>query len=162
MSVNKYKSHLLVLPEDDANRQLANGFDLNLSSRQYHVEEVAGGWHRVCERFVSDHITPMQNNPDRFVVLLIDFDNDLSRRETVKSHIPADLRDRVFVIGTRSNPEALKKAGLGTYETIGSLLADDCRDDSQLTWGHELLRHNEDELTRLRDTVRDFLFHPSR
>lgn len=30
MSVNKYKPHVLVLPEDDANRQLANGFLLGL------------------------------------------------------------------------------------------------------------------------------------
>ena len=26
MSVNKYKPHVLLIPEDDANRQLANGF----------------------------------------------------------------------------------------------------------------------------------------
>jgi hypothetical protein len=29
MSVNKYHPHVLVLPEDDANRQLANGFLLD-------------------------------------------------------------------------------------------------------------------------------------
>ena len=26
MSINKHKPHLLVLPEDDADRQIANGF----------------------------------------------------------------------------------------------------------------------------------------
>ncbi len=26
MSVNKYKPHVLILPEDDADRQIANGF----------------------------------------------------------------------------------------------------------------------------------------
>lgn len=38
--------HVLVLPEDDANRQLANGFLLDgfLSGRQMLVLEVAGGW----------------------------------------------------------------------------------------------------------------------
>jgi hypothetical protein len=91
MSVNKYKPHVLVLPEDDANRQLANGFDLNLSSRQYGVEHEAGGWYRVCECFVSDHINPMRRNPERYMVLLIDFDDDLTRLDTVKSKIPADL-----------------------------------------------------------------------
>ena len=36
MSVNKYLPHVLVLPEDDANRQLANGFllDPNLLDRR--------------------------------------------------------------------------------------------------------------------------------
>ncbi len=29
MSANKYQPHLLILPEDDANRELANGFILN-------------------------------------------------------------------------------------------------------------------------------------
>ena len=32
MSVNKYQPHVLVLPEDDANRQLANGFLLDQTS----------------------------------------------------------------------------------------------------------------------------------
>jgi hypothetical protein len=31
MSVNKYLPHVLVLPEDDANRQMANGFFLDQS-----------------------------------------------------------------------------------------------------------------------------------
>ena len=26
MSVNRYRPHIMILPEDDANRQLANGF----------------------------------------------------------------------------------------------------------------------------------------
>jgi hypothetical protein len=159
MSVNKYKQHVFVLPEDDANRQLANGFDLNLSSRQFRVLEVAGGWARVRDIFVSDHVIPMRNNPSRFMVLLIDFDDDLDRLETIKSDIPADLTDRVFVVGTRSNPEALRKAGLGPYEAIGSSLANDCRDGTQTIWAHELLRHNEDELARLREAVCGFLFH---
>lgn len=152
---------MLVLPEDDANRQLATGFDLNVSSPQYRVEEGAGGWHRVCECFVSDHLIPMQKYTERYMVLLIDFDNDLSRLETVKLQIPDDIADRVFVIGARNNPEALKRAGLGSYETIGSLLADDCRGETEVTWSHDLLRHNEGELTRLRDAVRPFLFPPS-
>ena len=44
MSVNRHKPHLLVLPEDDANRQLARGFELELSTRQFQVLQPAGGW----------------------------------------------------------------------------------------------------------------------
>lgn len=46
MSINKYKAHLLVLPEDDANRQMANGFilDPNLNERVIQVLPPVGGW----------------------------------------------------------------------------------------------------------------------
>lgn len=47
MSVNRYQPHVLVLPEDDANRQLANGFVLDLDAtvltRIQVLEEVGAG-----------------------------------------------------------------------------------------------------------------------
>jgi hypothetical protein len=82
MSVNKYLPHVLVLPEDDANRQLANGF----------------------------HVSGMRKYTDRFMVLLIDFDDHLNRLKTMKDSIPEDLLDRVFILGTLSKPEALRQA----------------------------------------------------
>jgi len=53
MSVNKYLPHVLVLPEDDANRQLANGFQLDvfLATRRMQILEEAGGWQEVLNRF---------------------------------------------------------------------------------------------------------------
>lgn len=33
MSVNRHKEHILVLPEDDANRQMANGLVLEMPDR---------------------------------------------------------------------------------------------------------------------------------
>jgi hypothetical protein len=76
MSVNKNRPHIFVLPEDDANRQLANGFFLDHSlwnrrrrfqvlaldhslwnrRRRFQVLAEAGGWRRVLECFQSDHI----------------------------------------------------------------------------------------------------------
>lgn len=52
MSVNNYKPHLLVLPEDEANRQLANGFlqDFSLNLRCIQVLPIAGGWARCWTR----------------------------------------------------------------------------------------------------------------
>jgi hypothetical protein len=64
----------------------------------------------------------------------------------------------VFIIGAFSTPEALRRAGLGSYEAIGGALADDCRNGTKSVWEHELLRHNEGELNRLRESVCDFLF----
>ena len=92
MSVNKYLPHVLVLPEDDANRQLANGFllDESLSMRQIQVLEVAGGWKEVLNRFNSDHIGEMDKYQERFVVLLIDF--GLSARIRESGQISGILR----------------------------------------------------------------------
>jgi hypothetical protein len=46
MSADRFKAHVLVLPEDDANRQLARGFLLELDtfvSRSIRVLPVSGG-----------------------------------------------------------------------------------------------------------------------
>ncbi len=93
------------------------------------------------------------------MILLIDFDNNEDRLRTAKAAIPEGLADRVFVLGALSEPEALK-AVLGPYETIGSEMANDCRDETDTTWGHDLLRHNAGELDRLRKHVRSILFDP--
>ena len=60
MGVNQYKPHVLVLPEDDANSSLANGFHLELGQiRQMQVLEVAGGWNEVLTLFESVHAAEM-------------------------------------------------------------------------------------------------------
>jgi hypothetical protein len=159
MSANKYQPHVLVLPEDDANRQLANGFllDQYLSTWKIQVLEEAGGWNEVLERFISDYATGMELYTGRYMVLLIDFDGKEERLQDVKVRIPGHLRERVFILGALSEPEALRK-DLGSYETIGLAMAQDCREDTDTTWGHELLRHNAGELERLRESVRPILF----
>jgi hypothetical protein len=158
--VNRDQPHVLVLPEDDANRQLANGFHLQVDfarQRRMQVLPVAGGWIRVLEQFKSDHLNIMVGNPNRFMILLIDFDGRAERLNMAKAAIPDELADRVFILGAFNEPEALK-VELGSFENIGSSLADDCRDDTYTTWGHQLLQHNAGELDRLREYVRPILF----
>ena len=159
MSVNKYLPHVFVLPEDDANRQLANGFhlDQNLATRQMQVLEEAGGWLCVLERFKADHVPEMRRNQNRFMVLLLDFDGREDRLDRAREEIPADLKERVFVLGASSEPEDLRQH-LGPYEDIGLALAKDCRENTEEMWGHPLLCHNANELERLRKYVRPFLF----
>jgi hypothetical protein len=156
--MNKYRQHIFVLPEDDANRQLANGFLLDVSSRQVQVLVEVGGWAQVRDRFTLDHVDGLRKYDGRFMVLLIDFDNHINRLKTMKAAIPEDLIDRVFILGTLSEPEALRQAGLGSYETIGKVMADDCRSGTQAIWAHDLLRHNEGELARLRIAACGVLF----
>jgi hypothetical protein len=160
MSVNRFQPHVLVLPEDDANSQLANGFWLfpSLLSRRMQVLPSAGGWHNVLESFVADHADQMRENTNRSIVLLIDFDEQEARLTEVKAKIPEELAERVFVLGVLSEPEALRRGLRRSYETIGSEMAKDCRDETNEVWGHALLRHNATELERLREHVRPILF----
>jgi hypothetical protein len=160
MSVNRERPHVFVLPEDEANLQLATEFLAQVDAnrqRQMYVLDVANGWNRVLTLFESVHVTEMDRCPRRFMILLIDFDGRRERLNVAKARIPNHLSDRVFVLGALTNPEALRKM-LGSYEKIGSDLATDCRDATDTTWGCDLLQHNEDELDRLREHVRPILF----
>ncbi|MDP1748975.1 MAG: hypothetical protein Q8L22_05930 [Reyranella sp.] len=158
MSVNRELAHILVLPEDDANRQLANGFVLNIATAQIQVLREVGGWARVRDRFASDHVDSMRKYPGRYMVLLIDFDGYIQRLQEMKAVIPQDLANRVFIFGARSEPEDLKRARLGTYETIGKAMAEDCRNGTQEMWAHNLLEHNQGELARMRNAACGILF----
>lgn len=160
MSVNRYQPHVLVLPEDDANRQIANGFHLQIDlalQRRMQVLPVAGGWNDVLDQFRSEHISELTRHPNRVMVLLIDCDGDADRRRVAKTSIPPTLTERVFILGVLTEPEQLKP-DLGSYEQIGSALASDCRDGTNQTWGHHLLQHNASEIDRLRASVQPILF----
>ncbi len=160
MSVNKHLRHVLVLPEDDADRQIANGFlkDPALLTHRIQVLPPADGWMKVLECFKSDHVRQMDSWPLRSMVLLIDFDNDTNRLTYARTFVPDRLMDRVFVLGAWTDPQKLKASLDLTLEAIGEALAKDCREETDATWGRELLRHNSGEVDRLRDRVRPFLF----
>lgn len=160
MSVNKHKPHVYILPEDDANRQIANGFRLGVdshSARQLFVLPVAGGWIKVLENFKQDHRFEMMRFPDRLMILLIDLDGNEQRLFDVKKDVPGELIDRVFFLSTLTKPEDLKPH-FGHLELIGTNLAQDCRDNTDGVWSHKLLKHNQTELDRLRECVRPILF----
>ncbi len=161
MSLNKYQPHLLVLPEDDANRQIARGFILNpnLNTRLIQILPPVGGWGRVVETFLTVSAPSMRQFPKRMVVLLMDFDDRERRRSDVERQIPADLKERVFILGVQSEPEKLKMTTEKTFEKIGEALAADCADSNCRLWEHDLLKHNKAELDRMVLSVRPFLFN---
>lgn len=160
MSVNRHKPHLFVLPEDDANREIANGFRLAIAVvSAIYVADVANGWMKVLKLFEDVFVKEMRRYPKRVMVLLIDFDGaGDARLEYAKERIPLDLVDRVFVLGSMLEPQDLRKDLGVSFESLGRALAKDCREDSNLTWHHPMLVHNLGELTRLREQVRDILF----
>jgi hypothetical protein len=157
MAVNRELPHLFVLPEDDANRQMANGFHQRIDRvRQMQVLRPAGGWTKVLTVFGSEYVTAMERNANMFVVLMIDLDENSSRLDQARAAIPHYLADRVFILSTWSRPEKLKP-DLGTFEAIGLKVAEDCRNETDGTTRHDLLRHNLGELNRLRQHVLPFL-----
>lgn len=160
MTVNREKEHLLVLPEDDANRQIVIGFinDLNVNNSVIQVVPIADGWKKAVEQLTNDYGPGMRKYLKRRIVLIIDFDKNENRFSYVDSHIPEDLKERVFVLGVQSNPEKLKSDSRKSFEEIGKSLAQDCSDNPNELWGHNLLQHNKGELDRMASSVKPWLF----
>lgn len=159
--INKYRAHLLVLPEDDSNRQIANGFILNpaLNQRAIQILPVVGGWTKVVNEFINTHVNEMIKYSERRMVLLVDFDHQAKQRlHGIKNGIPEQINDRVFVLGTFSEPESLKTDLNQSFENIGKALSKDCADDTRTVWNHALLKHNQSELKRMIKRVKPFLF----
>lgn len=162
MSVNLYKPHVLVLPEDDANRQLVNGFlqDPTLNLRAIQVLPIAGGWAKVRDVFAHAQLALLRKYPERHLVLLIDFDEHVADRAQIfQAVIPADVRQRVYLLGTHDEPEPLRKACGVSLEKIGEQLAGACANGEPGLWSHAMLAHNGAELERLTQNVKPFLFH---
>ncbi|WP_009631376.1 hypothetical protein [Synechocystis sp. PCC 7509] len=83
----------------------------------------------------------------------------MDRLVYVQNHIPSDLKDRVFVIGVLSEPEKLRSNINKSFEEIGDTLAQDCPENQNELWGHELLKHNKAELARIVPSLKQFLFN---
>ena len=159
--MNKYVSHVYVIPEDDRDRQLADGFVLHHQVKDARIQVVppAGGWAKVLETFRDEYIPRLRDYPDSHVVMLIDFDDQVEARTArFDEEIPEEFEARVFVIGSSDEPETLRKALKIGFEEIGRRLADDCAAGTTVYWGHEQLQHNDAERQRLVKTVRPFLF----
>lgn len=159
--MNKYAPHVYVIPEDDANRQMADGFVLHARVKETRIQVVppAGGWPKVLTTFQHEYIPKLRDYPSAHVVMLIDFDDQVERRTTdFEREIPAEFASRVFVIGSKHTPETLKKVVKKSFEEIGRSLADDCGAGQNGLWDHEQLRHNDAVRDRLNKTIMPFLF----
>lgn len=161
MSVNKYKPHLYIIPEDHRDEQIANGFvnHPSVAARQVLVANCPGGWHKVLDTFKEEYVHLLRNNLVAHVTLLVDFDRAPEhRRQLFLDETPDDLQARVFVVGPHDTPETLSQSLGKRYEEIGKALADDCAGNTTEVWAHEQLRHNDSDRLRLVERVRPFLF----
>jgi hypothetical protein len=162
MSANKYKPHVLLIPEDDADGKLAVGF-LSHYAVDYTAADIrapAGGWSVVLDVFEKEYVPYLCRYQHARVVLLIDFDQNVDdRRSQCERRIPDDLKSRVFILGSMDEPEKLKsELGMSSLERIGYELAQDCLSADLRRWGHPHLSHNRPELERLVRDVKPFLF----
>lgn len=159
--MNRQREHLLILPEDSANHDIAIGFKqhCNLDANKIQILPESGGWKKVIGKFTESYISTLEKFPKCRIALIIDFDKDTGRLDLVKGKIPIHLIDRVFVLGVWSNPEELKRQTDKKFERIGEELADDCSQNTNKLWGHTLLRHNRGELERMIDSIKPFLFN---
>jgi hypothetical protein len=160
VSANQERPHVDVLPEDKANESIATGFELVCSTRQYKVMPIAGGWKKVLEIFLETYQSLMKRYPQKNFVMLLDFDNKFpTRLDEIKSGIPQDLIDRVFVLGVITEPEKLKTSlNHQRLDRIGEILAEECRDNKSDLWNHELLIHNQDEINQMPPIIKEILF----
>jgi hypothetical protein len=160
--MNKFAQHIFVIPEDEADEEIANGFAMHerVDLRRIQVMPVARGWNNVLTTFQEEYIPRLRKYPLGHVVMLIDFDGQGGgRMADVQRVIPDDLRDRVFVVGSSNNPEKLKAALNLSLERIGWQLAQDCAAlGGSGLWDHEHLQHNAEERQRLATVVQAFLF----
>jgi hypothetical protein len=159
--MNKHLPCVFVIPEDDADRQIADGFVLHPRVKEARIQVVppAGGWSKVLKTFRDEYLPKLGDYPNIHVIMLIDFDGQVEKRKAdFEQQIPAEFKSRVFVIGSKHTPETLKRdAKKKSFEEIGRSLADDCDAGTVALWGHEQLSHNDADRQRLVETVRPFL-----
>jgi hypothetical protein len=159
--MNKYVEHVYVIPEDDADRQIAVGFVNHRRVRDTRIQvmPVAGGWRNVLKTFMDEYIRKLRDYPLAHVVMIIDFDGCFDqRREEFENSIPVDIKPRVFVVGPKHTPETIKGALNKSFEKIGESLADECDAGPAGLWGHVQLNHNDPDRRRLDQTVKPFFF----
>ena len=173
MGADKYKWHLNILPEDDATRQLANGWcqvdclsQPSPLSRQFFTEIGGHGWSKTIASIADQNLDRFAN---RHVLSFIDSDGDPDRVQKIQKDIRqtySSYIDRIFIIAVyplvnngsiqKMEVEDLKKAfRQSSLETIGKSLANEfiANDYTDNGWGHPLLRNNQSELARLRRVV---------
>jgi hypothetical protein len=159
--MNKYAPHVYVIPEDDRDRQIADGFVLHhqVKDRRIQVMPPAGGWLKVLKTFQDEFVPKLREYTQAHVVMLIDFDGRVAERlDEFRQATPDALKDRVFVVGSKYEPETLKRALKIGFEAIGKSLANDCDTGTTECWDHEQLQHNDAEQRRLVQIVKPFLF----
>lgn len=163
MSINRYKWHLYVLPEDDATKELANGMLQAAEdwSYQVQIQHPCGGWKKTASNeYLKETVKSyeMEKYSSCHLLLIIDFDGNEDRLETIKNGIESDpllskFKERIFVIGSLREVENLRRGIINdndnkfgsAIEEVGKKLYQDCS-----LWQREDLKNSSREIYRLK------------
>jgi hypothetical protein len=159
MANNDYRPCVYVIPEDDANRQIIEGFSQDFRiTGQIQVMPVAGGWQKVVDTINTEYLPKLESYPNVHVLGVIDCDNQPNRIQEINESFPVELSNRLFMLGTLKTPE-LFKANLNlSFESIGESLAEECDSGNEVVWNHEHLLHIQDEIQRAKNKLRPILW----
>lgn len=157
--VNKFKPHLFIVPEDDADRQIAVGFQMHLEANgRMQIVDVAGGWLKVVNVIKDEYVPLLNNNPNTHVLGIIDCDKDADRIAEQLKTFPAGIRNRIFLLGVNENPQEFKRSTKMHFAQIGEKLADECYKDELDLWNHEMLSYSSIEALRAKNALRELVF----
>lgn len=148
MAPNKYKWHLIILPEDDATRQIANGLSDSRDELENAVQVLkeCRGWQHTLDDLADQNL---QDYPERRVLLVIDFDKAEGRLDYIKKNeLVQEFHDRVFVIGSKFEAEDLKRALGLKFNKLGEKLGKECS-----AWDTPLLADCKSEICRLKSDM---------
>lgn len=164
--MNFHTPHLLILPEDEHDQRLANGFagHINIDRRKIQMLAFANGWHKAQARITepgSNEIQHLTRFSSAHLLVVLDFDKQSGRLQEIRDKIPPTIAERIYILGTWDEPQTLKKQ-LGyklSFEAIGAALLEDCLEpaNGNITWQHPVLLHNQAELQRFKSDVCPFL-----
>lgn len=135
MASNKFQWHLRIFVEDDANRQIVNGFLESFFQhnipRCIRVLPPSGGWRATLDAAQLDCV---EGCSCRRVLAVIDCDGDANRICTATANGQANL----YIMGCCEEPEKLRQLlqHPGHFSTLGDSLAREyCHNNTSL-WLH--------------------------
>lgn len=160
MSANREKPYLIILCEDSAYKDLFMGFEFSMQ-KQISLKPVCDGFSGVCTQLTNNKsvlLKELDKYPKAYVLALIDADLDnhphsqKSKIDELKAAIDSKYQDRVFIMGSKIEAEHIKQAiiGQGEWKTVSQKLEYSCQNDHCQLWKSEMLKHNLDEITRLK------------
>lgn len=94
--MSEFRSHVYVLAEDDANRQILNGFLTNqaVCARCVKPVPISKGWSKLINQFESDYAPRLRKNTLGFAILLVDFDKQGPKRiGQIQARIDSTVRN---------------------------------------------------------------------
>ncbi len=124
---NRHKWHIVVVPEDDATRQLGNGLSNAfpaIATRIKFLRE-AGGW---TDAVATIKDLELDKYPNRRVLLIIDLDQDDTRLKFIRSQPEiSKFNNRIFILGSFIASEQLKPVVKSrNLENVGQILGENC------------------------------------